>query len=301
MIGSRRDFLRNSAQLGGLVVAAGATGLVAGCGTSSKKGGDAFSVIKREKRVRIGTANFKPYSYSLPDGSLKGFVIEVISAALAPAGVTKVQPIWVGDTSAYIPGLNANKYDIIANGMYIKPERCAQVAFTNPFYRAGMGMLVHKGNPKGIHSVKDIADKSNVKVATLTGTTQVKDLEGAKVPNGRVSLFPQDLGALRALKDKRVDALYLPQPEAAGLLIEYPELEMAAPYQQLTNPKTNQPAFNHGALAIRKKDSELAKYLNERLAAMQQDGTIKKIFEQNRLTAENLNDGKLASNLCEGA
>lgn len=292
---SRRRFL------GTAVVLAGGVGAFAtGCGTGSGGGGnDALSKIKKSKSIRIGTANFKPYSYSTTDGKLEGFVIDMISAAVKPLGIDKVVPTWVGDTSAYIPGLNANKYDVIANGMYIKPERCAQVGFTNPFYRAGMAMVVHKGNPKGIESVAGIAKDDKVKVATLVGTTQVTDLKTAKVPENRTVLFPAPETAVRALESKRVDAVYLPQPEAAGVVKDRPELAIATPYEQI-HDDAGKPMFNHGSLAIRSKDTSLREALDERLAAMREDGTVLKILERYGLTEENLSeDGLTSKSLCQ--
>lgn len=288
---SRRRFLSQGALLAG-----GVGVLASGCGSSSS--GDTLAELKKKGQVRIGTANFKPYSYSTTNGELKGFVIDVIAAAVKPLGIAKVVPTWVGDTSAYIPGLNANKYDIIANGMYIKPERCKQVAFTNPFYRAGMAMVVHKGNPKGINSVADVASSGGVKVATLVGTTQVVDLKDAKVPTARTVLFPAPETAVRALESKRVDAVYLPQPEAAGVVADRPELAIATPYQQLSDA-TGQPKFNHGSLAIRSRDTSLRDALDKRLTEMRADGTLQSILERYGLTKENLApSGVTSKSLC---
>ena len=47
-----------------------------------------------------------------------------------------------------IPGLNADRADMITGGMYILKSRCANMDFSDPIGVFGDAMLVPKGNPK---------------------------------------------------------------------------------------------------------------------------------------------------------
>ena len=49
----------------------------------------------------------------------------------AKLGVKKVDAV-LTEWGALIPGLKAGRFDVIAAGMYITPERCKQVAFADP-------------------------------------------------------------------------------------------------------------------------------------------------------------------------
>ena len=41
-----------------------------------------------------------------------------------------------------VDGPDAGRFDIIAAGMYVTPERCRQVAFSEPTYAVGEGFVV---------------------------------------------------------------------------------------------------------------------------------------------------------------
>jgi ABC-type amino acid transport substrate-binding protein len=109
---------------------------------------DTLARITADGSARIGIANERPYGYVETDGTVAGSIPDIVRAALAPHGVTELEPQIV-DFNALIPGLNADRFDIIAAGMYINPQRCEAIAFTNPLTRAGYGFAAKAGNPKG--------------------------------------------------------------------------------------------------------------------------------------------------------
>ena len=52
-----------------------------------------------------------------------------------------IKPV-LTEWGSLIPGLRAGRFDLIAAGMYITPERCKQVLFTDPHYRLLDTLLV---------------------------------------------------------------------------------------------------------------------------------------------------------------
>ena len=48
---------------------------------------------------------------------------------------------------AMIPGLQAGRHDAVTAGLFMKPERCAAVAYSEPVLCDAEAMLVKKGNP----------------------------------------------------------------------------------------------------------------------------------------------------------
>ena len=91
-------------------------------------------------------ANEAPYGYATPDGKLTGEAPEVAKAVLAKMGITQVDGV-LTEFGSLIPGLKAGRFDIIAAGMYVNPQRCNEIAFSEPSYGIGQAILVPAGNP----------------------------------------------------------------------------------------------------------------------------------------------------------
>src|SRR5690242_9762612 len=127
---------------------------VAGLATTSALAGEAIDRIKKEGVVRVGINNQYPFAFKETDGTLTGFSIETAKKVFAQIGVQNIEPV-VMDWASMIPGLKANRIDVVIAGMFIKPTRCEQAAFSNPDYQAFDTLVVLKGNPKNLHSLED--------------------------------------------------------------------------------------------------------------------------------------------------
>nr|WP_245426237.1 transporter substrate-binding domain-containing protein [Mesorhizobium sp. WSM3862] len=55
--------------------------------------------------------------------------------------------------------MQADRFDIITDSMFILPERCRNVLFTDLIATIPTAAAVPKGNPKDLHSYEDIRDK----------------------------------------------------------------------------------------------------------------------------------------------
>ncbi|WP_348628414.1 transporter substrate-binding domain-containing protein [Mesorhizobium sp. WSM3862] len=69
-----------------------------------------------------------------------------------------MEPV-VTEWGSLIPGLQADRFDIITDSMFILPERCRNVLFTDLIATIPTAAAVPKGNPKDLHSYEDIRDK----------------------------------------------------------------------------------------------------------------------------------------------
>lgn len=63
----------------------------------------------------------------------------------------------ISEYGAMIPGLQAGRFDVVTAGLFMKPERCAAVVYSEPVLCDAEAMLVKKGNPKGFKSYEDVA------------------------------------------------------------------------------------------------------------------------------------------------
>ena len=285
---SRRELFQ-----GGIAIGAG---LVA---PRAFAAGGAFEKAKAAKSISVGISNEKPYGYVGTDGKLTGAIIEVLRATLAPYGITDVKGT-IADFDALIPGVDAGRFDIIGAGMYIRPKRCAAIAFSNPLTRAGGAFAAKKGNPKNLHSLKDVAANKDAKIGTQTGTAQVEELKTAGIVADQTVLFSKDTEALAGLIAGRVDVIYFPGLELNDLIATNgsTDVERVTEFQQIQNADGS-PAYNYQALGFRKEDADLVDAVNAQLATLLSSGKLLALLSPFGFTASELPEaGVTAAKVC---
>jgi polar amino acid transport system substrate-binding protein len=262
---------------------------------------DTLARITADGSARIGIANERPYGYVETDGTVAGSIPDIVRAALAPHGVTELEPQIV-DFNALIPGLNADRFDIIAAGMYINPQRCEAIAFTNPLTRAGYGFAAKAGNPKGLHSVADAVASPDAIVGTQTGSAQVEALATAGLPADRTVLFANATEALAGLRADRVDVIFFPGLELGALLATAndPAVERVTPFEQ-AKTESGEPAYGYAAFGVRKGDDALRELLNQEIARLIESGEMLQIISKYGYGEDELPaPGVRAESLCAG-
>ncbi|TIQ17700.1 MAG: transporter substrate-binding domain-containing protein [Mesorhizobium sp.] len=139
-----------------------------------------------------------------------------------------------------IPGLQARRFDIITDAMYIRPERCRNVLFAEPIATVTDALVVPKGNPNGLHSYVDVRDKG-LTFVTGTGFQAVKlarEVGIAEEKTLQVAGYPEIVQAVKAGRADAGSGEYLGLKRAIG---NDDRLELAHPY---TPPaKAGYPAF----------------------------------------------------------
>jgi polar amino acid transport system substrate-binding protein len=215
--------------------------------------------IQRTGEVRIGYANEAPFAYTLPDGTVTGESPEITKIIFAKMGVNKVAGV-LTEWGALIPGLQAGRFDVIAAGMYVTPERREQVLFTDPHYQIGDTLLVAKGNPKDLHSYADIAKDSELKLAIMSGTAEYGYARQANIPDSQILQVPDTIAQLQAVITRRADA-------AVGTQLTMKSLATKSGNRvDAIKDFTDDPAHTgYGALAFRKEDGGLRDAVNAQL------------------------------------
>ena len=295
----RREVLRRGLGIG--LLASGAGGLIASPGRLAFAAETTLAKLQRTKSVAVGIANEKPYGYVETDGKVTGAIVEVIRATLAPYGVTDIQPI-VTNFDTLIPGLTAGRFDIIGAGMYVKPKRCEAIAFTNPLTQAGGAFGAKKGNPKNLHSLKDVAKDPTAKIGTQTGTSQVDEIKQAGISPAQVVLFSKDTESVAGLQAGRVDVIYYPDLEINNLMATTadPNLERVAPYDQIIG-SNGKPSLNYQSLGLRKDDTDLLDAINKQLAEMHTNGKLLSTLQPFGFTENEIPPADVtAAQLCAG-
>ena len=121
--------------------------------------------------VRVAYFNYAPFAYVADDGNVIGTDVEILETVLGKMGISVASAVST-DWGALIPGLKADRYDVVAAGMFVTPARCAEVAFSEPTFGIRATLVVPAGNPKGITRYEDILAQGAT-LATVSGTAQV--------------------------------------------------------------------------------------------------------------------------------
>jgi len=155
-------------------------------------------------KLRLGFGTAVPWAYAGDNGEALGFVNMIALTVLEEMGITEHETK-VFEWSGLIPGINANRSDMVTGGMYILKSRCENMNFSDPIGVFGDAMLVPKGNPKNINNYQDVID-TGAKLVTGTGFNTVEAAKKYGVPDSQMLLVEGEVGILAAMKAGRADA-----------------------------------------------------------------------------------------------
>ena len=213
--------------------------------------------------LRVGTeGTYSPFSYQGSDGTLTGYDVEVAQAVAAKLGkkVEFVQTPW----DSIFAGLEAKRFDLVANQVTINDERKAKYDLSEP-YTVSEGVIVTRADDTTITSLADLRGKTTAQSATSNWAQVARDA-GANVE--AVEGFVQ---AVQLLKDGRVDATVNDTLAVA----EYQKTRSDSAVKIAgTTGDTSEQAF------AARKDSGLIADVNRALDELRADGTLKQISDK---------------------
>lgn len=275
---TRRELVRRGSMLGAGVALAGpvASFGAGAAAAATRAGGDALARGRKQGYLKLAFISDKPLSYIDDQGHLTGSGVAVAGAILKKLGIPKIEAILV-DFNAMIPGLLAKRWDMSAFPFYITPERCAQVAFTNPMAQYREGALVKKGNPLKIHSYSDLAANSKIRVAIVAGDAETDWAKQAGVKSSQISLFPKEALAVEAVRIGRADAYLNAEFAIVQDMRNYGagQLALAKPFKgPIVNGKE---VIAYGGWAMRHEDVALLNAFNVQLSRMIKSGQLIKL------------------------
>jgi len=154
-------------------------------------------------KLRLGFGTAVPWAYAGDNGEALGFVNAIALTVLEEMGIEEHETK-VFEWSGLIPGINANRSDMITGGMYILKSRCENINFSDPIGVFGDAMLVPKGNPMNINNYQDVID-TGAKLVTGTGFNTVEAAKKYGVPDSQMLLVEGEVGILAAMKAGRAD------------------------------------------------------------------------------------------------
>lgn len=217
-----------------------------------------------EKLVVATDTNFPPFEFKDKDGKHTGFDVELWDAIAKEIGVEyDLQPM---DFNGIIPGLQTRQLDVGIAGMTIKPERAKVVDFSDPYYDAGLLILV-KADRTDINTINDLKDKV---VSTKLGTTS-EDFVKKNAQAKDVKLFPNNDAMFLELMAGGADAVIFDSPVIAEFMRTAGKGKV----------KVVGPLYMGQSYGIAfPKGSELVPKVNAVLKAMKEDGRYNTLYKK---------------------
>lgn len=242
--------------------------LLAACagGGEGESGESTLERLRRQGVARVGFANEAPYAYldSRTD-RLTGEAPEIARMVLERMGIPEVEGV-LTEFGALIPGLKAERFDLIAAGMYVKPARCREIDFSDPTYCIGEGFLVRAGNPLGLHSYEDVKESEEARIGVVSGAVELGYARAVGVPEKRIVIFPDAPSAVAGVQSGRIDAYAGTSLTVKDMLSKADDarLELAEPFR---NPVIDgEEVQGCGAFGFRKADGAFREEFNRHLA-----------------------------------
>jgi len=230
--------------------------------------------IRRSGRLRIGCeATYPPFTFR-ESGVIVGYDVDIATAMCRSLGVQAefIDTQWSG----VIPALYAGRFDIIMSSMSYTRARMERVAFTLPYAEAGQSLLIRARDANTIRSINDMGGRSvAVKLGSPGETLHPRLAERMRAAGG------QPFSGVRTYDDHPAAYLALMQGTVDGVLNTLPTLA----YVMRSQPGRFQVirgigADNWAGIALRREDTEVLTWLNERLRAMRADGSLKALQEK---------------------
>ena len=242
----------------GTISALALAGLLAACG-----GGDTAG--STDDSLSFGTeGTYAPFSFH--DGKtnqLTGYDVEVAQAVGKQLG-RKVE-FSENNFDSLFAGMEAKRYDGVANQVSITDARKAKYVFSTP-YTVSTGVVVTRADDTSVTSLADISGKTSAQ-STTSNWAQTATDAGAKVE--AVEGLTQ---AMTLLKQGRVDVTVNDQLAVLDYLKTSGDtgVKIAAK----TDDQTEQ------AFAFRKDEADTAQQVSDALAKLKADGTLATISQK---------------------
>lgn len=213
------------------------------------------SVLQRGKLI-VGTGSTNaPWHFQGADGKLQGVDIDI--ARMVAKGLfndpEKVEFV-VQSSDARIPNLLTDKVDMSCQFITVTASRAQQVAFTLPYYREGVGLLLPANSKyKEIDDLKAAGD--GVTVAVLQNV-YAEELVHQALPKAKVDQYDSVDLMYQAVNSGRADAAATDQSSVKYLMVQNPGRYRSPAYAW--SPQTY-------ACAVKRGDQDWLNFVNTTL------------------------------------
>jgi ABC-type amino acid transport substrate-binding protein len=217
--------------------------------------------VKRTKVMTAGNSGSYPPFEMMEGTKLIGFDVDMADEIGKRMGGIQVK-FEVMDFKGLLASLTSKRVDTLITALTYTPERANAIAFSVPYYDAGIGAIIKDGS--GIAKPDDLAGKIVGVQLGSSGDAFVRQTLGTKVKE--IKTYDTILLAVKDLDNGRVQAVVNPIPvlrhNAKGL-----------------KGLTTTSVWDKRVVGIntRKEDTDLLAEINKHIEAMQKDGTMERL------------------------
>lgn len=235
--------------------------ILTGCGEDKKN-------VAPDNTLVIGMElAYPPFEMTDKDGKPAGISVDMAEAL----GKYLKRPVRIENISygGLIPALITKKIDIVLSSMTISEERKKTVAFSDPYCKSYLTLLVN--SQSDVKSAQDL-NQPGRKVAVKKGTTgylyALKNLTKAEV-----LVFDKESACVLEVTQGRADAFI------------YDQMTVFKNWQQ--NPETTRAIltpiddYEYWGIALRKEDTELKGQINAFIKQYEEQKGFEKLAEKN--------------------
>jgi polar amino acid transport system substrate-binding protein len=240
--------------------------------------------IKSGEPIRQGVANDSPYGYVGKDGTIIGIEVELAKQVLTSMGAKQIEPT-VTTFGGLIPGIQAGRFELASDGIYIRPERCKVVQFSYPHFMFGAGAFIKKGNTQiKVTSMEELARMKTLRLGKLTGGAEDKAYVAAGGNREQISDYTDRASLAAAVKGGRADVGLVTAMGAAAAVANDPELELISPFRP---PTVNGKLFvYYAAFAFSQADKDVVDEFSKRLKAIVQSPAYREMLARYQAPAD---------------
>ena len=241
--------------------------LAAACGGGSGGGSSSSSEGGEEKTYKVGIdTTYPPFEFE-ENGEYAGIDIELINAIAKNQGFKiEFNPM---DFGGIIPALQANQLDIAIAGMSITDERKKVVDFSDPYFDAGLSLVVSKENTD-ITKLEDLEGKT---VAVKSGTTGAEFARANEDKFGyEVAQFEDSPSMFQEVSNGNADVLLEDYPVIAYAIAES-GLDLKTVGERLTGDQ-------YGIAVLKGENADVLEKINTGLQDLRDSGEYDKIINK---------------------
>ncbi len=225
---------------------------------------DVLAKVQEEGTLVIGTeGTYPPFTFHDASGELTGFDVEIAREVADRLGVKAefLETQW----DAMFAGLDAGRFDMVANQVGINPDRQESYEFSDPYITSTAVLVVAEDNTE-IKSFEDLEGKLSAQSLTSnygkTATSFGAELEGVEGFNQAIEL----------LNSGRVDATVNDNLTVLDFMKERPDAKVKV-------VDKSEDAAQSGLL-FRKDSGAIVDKASQALVDMIEDGTYEEISEK---------------------
>lgn len=211
--------------------------------------------------LRVGTALNLPWAMRDVDGELFGFEVDNAVKLATDLGVAlELVELPFGEL---LDALENGTVDIVAAGLSITPERARRAAFSTPYMKSDIGLVVRVADLTERHDVLDFDDPAVSMAAVADTTTELAALR--LLPSASLELFESVGASIEAFLAGETTVLVGETPVPELLLHENPDVFTMLPETVLSSGQ---------AFAVRRDEHAFHTYLDNWVSAYETAGIL---------------------------